>query len=200
MKKTITRAAVLALTLSAPLALAQSVVEPTEAQQSVVTSILTSALPYIFAAVSAAAIWALAALGKKLSVDAGTSKGKFILFRLAAIAETTVADLNVTLKPLVVKASADGKITAAEAKELRDAAIARVKETLGDKGLKELQVVLGATGGTIGVFIGGAIEKALDALKAGKALSKPAVVNLSQGLTAGAVGSTAALAGVTTLP
>lgn len=195
MKKTLTRAVVLALTMAASSALAQTA-DTTAAEQSVVTSILINAMPYIFSAVGAAAVWALAALGRKLSVDAGASKGKYVLFRLAAIAETTVADLNVTLKPLVVKASADGRITADEAKELRDAAFARIKETLGDKGLKELQAVLGATGGTIGVFIGGAIEKALDALKAGKALSKPAVVAMPQALTAGAVGSTAALTSV----
>lgn len=180
-----TRVSVLALILAAPAAFAQT--EPTAGEQSVVTSILISAMPYILSAVGAAAVWALAALGRKLSVDAGTSKGKFVLFRLAAIAEATVADLNVTMKPLIAKASEDGKITPAEAKELRDAALERIKQTLGDKGMKELQVVLGATGGSIGIFIGGIIEKAVDSMKATKALAKPAVVVAApQGLIAGA--------------
>jgi hypothetical protein len=200
MKKNTLRAAVFALTLSAPLALAQSVVEPTEAEQSVLFSILISALPYILGVLSAAAVWALGALAVKLGREAGGSKVKLVLQKAVLLTETVVADINVTVKPLVVKASADGRITSAEAKEIKDAAMKRLLEVLGDKGLKELQAVLGLTAGTIGVFLGGLIEKAVDALKAGKALSKPAVVAMPQGLTAGAVGSTAALAGVTTLP
>lgn len=189
-----TRVSVLALILAAPAAFAQA---ETTAEQSVITSILIGAMPYIIAAVGAAAVWALAALGRKLSVDAGASKGKFVLFRLAVVTEAVVADLNVTMKPLLVKALEDGKISPEEAKTLRDAAIERVKATLGDKGMKELQAVLGATGGSLGEIIGGIIEKAVDSLKAGKALAKPvAVVAAPQALTAGAVGSTAALTSV----
>lgn len=190
-----TRASVLALILAAPAAFAQT--ETTAAEQSVITSILISAMPYIIAGVGAAAVWALAALGRKLAVDAGASKGKFVLFRLAVVTEAVVADLNVTMKPLLVKALEDGKIGPEEAKTLRDAAIARVKATLGDKGMKELQAVLGATGGSLGEIIGGIIEKAVDSLKATKALATPvAVVTAPQALTAGAVGSTAALTSV----
>lgn len=195
MKKTLTRAIVLALTLSASAAFAQT--ETTTEEQSVITSILISAMPYIIAAVGAAAVWALAALGRKLAVDAGASKGKFVLFRVAVLTEAIVSDLNVTMKPLLVKALADGKITQEEAKTLREAAFARVKATLGEKGMKELQAVLGATGGDIGAIIGGFIEKAVDSMKATKALANPvAVVAAPQGLTAGGVGSTAALTSV----
>lgn len=179
-----TRAAALALILAAPAAFAQT--GTTAEEQSVITSILISAMPYIIAAVGAAAVWALAALGRKLAVDAGASKGKFVLFRLAVVTEAVVADLNVTMKPLLVKALEDGKISPEEAKTLRDAAFERVKATLGDKGMKELQAVLGATGGSIGTLLGGIIEKAVDSLKAGKALAKPvAVVAAPQALVAG---------------
>lgn len=120
-----------------------------------------------------AAFTVLAALvtfgGKKL-IDYINAKTKNesvagILARLVSTVQTVVLDVNGTVKPEVIKALADGKITDAEKKMIRDIAVARVKTHLGAKGLAEIVSILGVDPSLIDSFIGSHLEAAIEGSK-----------------------------------
>ncbi|NBD09253.1 hypothetical protein [Corallococcus silvisoli] len=198
MKKCLTLAACIVAVLTAPVALAQtstsSGADP--GIQSVLVAAAVSAVPIIATALATLIAAALLALTKKLNAQAGDSKLAQVGARVSMLAESTVRELEVTLRPKLEAAAADGVLTAEELAMLKATALAQLKASLGEHGLKELQAVLGLTAGSIGTFLGGLIEAAVDRMKAGKATPTATiaeeVVSAAQAL--GAIGSTAALA------
>jgi hypothetical protein len=77
------------------------------------------------------------------------------------LAHDAVMYVDGVIKPDVVKASADGVITPAEAKQLRDEALAALMKFLGDKGVTEAKALLGVTGEQLATWLQGLIEKAV---------------------------------------
>lgn len=123
------------------------------------------ALPLLATALSGLLAFALKALVAWLNSKAETSKGAAIAAKVAHFSELVVADLEATVKPELQKALADGKLTLEEKEGLKNLALERVKLLLADKGLGELQAVLGLLTPQIELYLSGAIEKALAGIK-----------------------------------
>lgn len=200
MKKRFTLAAVLALALAAPAALAQAgSTPPGPTLQSLLMSAAVAVVPVVATALAGLIAAALVALTKKLQAQAGESKLAQVGARASMLAEAVVRDIEVTLKPKLEQAVSDGVLTSAELKQLKDEALAELKRSLGERGLAELQQVLHLTAGSVGTFLSGLIEAALDRMKASRA---PATADevVSAALSLGAIGSQAALAPVAASP
>ncbi|QQR48532.1 hypothetical protein JKA73_11015 [Myxococcus xanthus] len=117
----------------------------------------------------------LTGLTNKLQAQAEDSKLKgeesklaAVGHRAAALAEGIVRDIEVTLKPELEAAAADGVLTQAELQQLKATALDRLKTSLGERGLAELQAVLKLFAGSVGAHLSGLIEAALDRMKASR--------------------------------
>ncbi|WP_426730255.1 hypothetical protein [Myxococcus faecalis] len=209
MKTLFTLATMLVVALTAPLALADTgavaaaahgpvavlaAVDPAPAPSlsSILLAGAVQAVPVLFTALAGLIAAALLALTRKLNAQAGESKLAAIFARATSLSEAVVRDIEVTLKPLLAAKVADGVLTKAELDELKAAALAKLKESLGANGLAELQQVLKLSAGSVGTFLSGLIEAALDRMKASK-VSGPTFVDVT---SLGALGSAAALAPV----
>ncbi|MFY2557217.1 hypothetical protein ACN469_06265 [Corallococcus terminator] len=189
MKKLFTFAA-----LTAPMALAQTGTSPTEPSlSSVVSSILVSVAPVLATALAALIVSGLTGLTRKLQAQAGESRLALVASHASLLAEGIVRDIEVTMKPKLEAAAADGELTAAEFQQLTDEALQRLVKSLGKRGLAELQQVLQLTAGSVGSSLSGLIEAALDKMKADHGGSTVDEV-MTAALSLGAIGSSAALA------
>ncbi|QSQ19306.1 hypothetical protein JY651_28670 [Pyxidicoccus parkwayensis] len=200
MKKRITIAAVLAAVLAAPVAFAQAIgSQPEPSLKSIILSAIVTATPVVATALAGLVAAALLALTRKLQAQAGESKLAQVGARASMVAEAIVRDVEVTLKPKLEAAASDGVLTPDELKKLKDEALAELKRSLGERGLAELQDVLKLTAGSVGTFLSGLIEAALDRMKASRA---PATADevINAALSLGAIGSQAALAPVAAVP
>lgn len=114
-------------------------------------------------------------LQKWLAAKAQTSALAGVAMKAEHLAEGVVADLNATLVPELQSALKDGVITKEEAAHLREVAMGRLKSQLGTRGLTELSGVLGIGGAALEQYIGGLIEKKVEAAKGAGELSALAV-------------------------
>lgn len=202
--KPLSLAAAFAALLVAPVALAQAA-EPVPDAGGMTSTLLSfgiTLLPYVLAGLAGVLVWALATWRSKLGAQAGESRLAQWGARLLLVAEGIVRDLEVTMKPELKAAAADGVLSPAELKRLKDEALKRLKESLGEHGMAELREVLQVSAGSLGLFLSGIIEKALDSMKVTKAMAKGGVHNVTvlptvsaSGENLGAIGAAAALAG-----
>ncbi|QSQ24872.1 hypothetical protein JY651_08000 [Pyxidicoccus parkwayensis] len=200
MKKKLTLAAVLAAVLAAPVALAQDGASPPgPTLQSLLMSAAVAVVPVVATALAGLIAAALVALTKKLQAQAGESKLAQVATRASMLAEGIVRDLEVTLKPTLEAAASDGVLTAVELQHIKATALEQLKASLGQRGLAELQQVLQLSAGSVGTFLSGLIEAALDRMKSARA---PATADevVSAALSLGAIGSQAALVPVAAGP
>lgn len=170
--KPLPRVAALAALLLAPVALAQSIEVPTSDGLSTLLSIGITLLPFVLAGLVGVLVWALGAWRKKLQVQAGESRLAQVGARLLLVAEGIVRDLEVTLKPKLKEASADGVLSREELASIKAEALKQLRDSLGEHGMAELRAVLQVTAGGLGPFLSGIIEKALDLMKVTKAAAK----------------------------
>ena len=133
--KRITLAAALAVALTAPVALAQVGTSPSEPTlQSLLMSAVVTATPVLATALAGLVAAALVALTRKLQAQAGESKLAELLSRVSVLAEAVVRDVEVTLRPELVAAAADGVLTQVEWQRLKTAAVQRLLAGLGAGG------------------------------------------------------------------
>lgn len=181
----ITLLASLFLFFAPTLVLAQAVTSaPTApAAPSVLSTLFVQiVIPAIFTVLAAVVTWAGKSLINLIDAKAKNQTVAGILARLSATVETAVLDVNGTMKAQFAKASEDGVITPGEAAQLKAAAIAKIKEHLGPKGIGELTTVLGVNGSLLDSFIGSHIEAAIEG-------SKPAAPSVKDTALAAAVGA-----------
>jgi hypothetical protein len=88
-----------------------------------------------------------------------------ILARLLDVIMTVVAELEQTLVPAYKARVADGKLTPQDIKELRDIAVAKVKERLGIGQWQTTLAALGLTPDGLASFIIGKIEASVFAMR-----------------------------------
>lgn len=95
------------------------------------------------------------------------SKGALLLQRVAYLTSTIVTEVELSIRPYLKAALADGKISEEEGKEMKGIALAKLKSILGSKGKEELEAVLGIF--NLDAFLSGQIESAVAGLKVAKA-------------------------------
>ncbi|MFP2961847.1 hypothetical protein ACLEPN_29640 [Myxococcus sp. 1LA] len=186
-RKLLILAAVGGVLLSAPVALAQTTTAPEPTLTSVLMSTAVQVVPIVAAALAALLVAGLTGLTNKLKAQAEGSRLAAVGERATLVALSVVRDLEVTMKPKLEAAAADGVLTQAEFKQLKDEALARLKESLGEHGLRELQEVLKLAPGKLGEFLSGLIEDALDRMKASRGIVTTTAEDvISAALTLGA--------------
>lgn len=145
-------------------------------------------VPILFTGLASALTWAFWKIGQKFGVDAGTAKKNQVVSHFLNLGKAVVADLEATLKPELLAATADGVLTPAEITSLRVAALDRLKFLAGEKKLEEAQFVLGMTSGALEVFLQGLLEHIVDG-QPGKTVPLPAPASLNQALQVAAAGN-----------
>lgn len=141
-----------------------------EALKAAALSALVHALPLVLTALMGLIAAALVALTKKLNAEASHSKLATLGLRVTSLVDAVVRDVEATVRPLIVAAGADGNLTADEGKAIKDAALRRVKSSLGEHGLKELSAAFG----DVGHFLSGLIEASVTRMRTEEAMKSQA--------------------------
>ena len=113
----------------------------------------------------AALTWAAAKLAQLIRAKVQNEYLKGVLVRVDDAVFTAVKDLQQTVVEQIKAASADGKITDDEKKQIKDKALAAVKSHLGTKGLAEAASVLGLGGGALEGLLSSKVESAVHDLR-----------------------------------
>lgn len=153
-------AALLAVLLSALVpssAFAQDAA-PTPASSGVLGFVVQYVLPPLVPLLGALVTWALAKLVAFLDAKAKESKAALVAAKLTGAAQSVVAELNATLRPQLEAALADGALTDAEKKQLKDAALNTLKTKLPTSLMASASSIFG---GFLDTYLSGAIERAV---------------------------------------
>ena len=129
------------------------------------TDVALTALQVVSPVLVAALTWAAAKLASFIRSKVDNEYLRGALVRLDDAVVTAVKDLQQSVVAEIKAASADGKISEAEKRRIKDAAIANVKSYLGTKGIRVLAEVLGLSGGAIDNFLGSKVEAAVHDLR-----------------------------------
>ncbi len=129
------------------------------------TDVALTALQVVSPVLVAALTWAAAKLASFIRSKVDNEYLRGVLVRLDDAVVTAVKDLQQTVVAEIKAASADGKISEAEKRRIKDAAVANVKSYLGAKGIRVLAEVLGLSGGALDSFLGSKVEAAVHDLR-----------------------------------
>lgn len=129
-------------------------------------SLLFQLSPLLLTAITAGLTWLLTWAGTYFKVRAASSKLAGIMVRVDELALAIVHDLESGLKAELERARADGVITPEEGRILKEAALKRLKTSLGEHGLAALQAALGLAAGPLETFLSGKLEAGVAAVSA----------------------------------
>lgn len=113
----------------------------------------------------AALTWAAAKLAQLIRAKVQNEYLKGVLVRVDDAVFTAVKDLQQTVVEQIKVASADGKITDDEKKQIKDKALVVVKSHLGTKGLAEAAGILGLGGAALEGLLSSKVEAAVHDLR-----------------------------------
>lgn len=113
----------------------------------------------------AALTWAAAKLAQLIRAKVQNEYLKGVLVRLDDAVFTAVKDLQQSVVEEIKAASADGKITDDEKRQIKERALASVKSHLGTKGLAEIAKVFGLEGGALETLLSSKVEAAVHDLR-----------------------------------
>lgn len=126
------------------------------------TSVSTAILKYIIApalpVLGGVIVWALNALVKYLNAKTAGTRGENTVKTLGELAQSIVADLEVTLRPQIQKALADGTLSKEEAATLKAEALRILKEKAPAGLLATAGTLFGASG--LDTWLSGLVERA----------------------------------------
>lgn len=127
--------------------------------------IALTALQIVSPVLVAVLTWIAAKLASFISGKVKNEYLRGVLVRLDDAVITAVKDLQQTVVDEIKAANADGKISEAERKRIKDAALANVKSYLGAKGIRVLSEVLGLSANALDGFISSKVEAAVHDLR-----------------------------------
>lgn len=113
----------------------------------------------------AALTWGASKLAQLVRAKVQNEDLRGLLIRLDEAVLTTVKDLQQTLVDKLKAASADGKITEAEKKQIKSTAIAAVRSNLGTKGLDTVAKVFGSKDAALEGLLSSKIEAVVHDLR-----------------------------------
>lgn len=132
-----------------------------------------SILPAVLAVLSLALTGVAAYASSYLSKRAATSRAFAALAPFWEVVRSTVAHADAELRPALMTALRDGRLTPEEGKALKAQTIKLVKDQLGTEGLAALQKALRVSIPGLETYISGAIERALSEQKAPVVVGTP---------------------------
>ena len=113
----------------------------------------------------AALTWAAAKLAQLIRAKVQNEYLKGVLVRVDDAVFTAVKNLQQTVVEQIKAASADGKITDDEKKQIKEKALAAVRSHLGTKGLTEAAAILGLGGSALEGLLSSKVEAAVHDLR-----------------------------------
>src|SRR5690606_2893286 len=120
----------------------------------------------------------LTKLTQKVAADKDASVWHKVAGQAGHFATIVVRDLQVSMRPMLVEAAKDGKISKEEGEAIKKKAIERIKALLGEHGLDQLKGFIGQF--NLDQYLGGLIESVLVDVKVqDQALAVPAQPPLS---------------------
>lgn len=128
---------------------------PTVGQQ-VIQGLIQYVLVPGLAPLGALLLFALKKLVDYLNTKADESKLAMVGAKLTGAAASAVAEINVTLRPKLEAALADGVLTDKEKAELKDAALTLLKSKLPAELMKTASAIFG---GFLDTYLGGLVER-----------------------------------------
>jgi hypothetical protein len=131
----------------------------------IIAALIDLALPALVTGV----IWGITKVASYFQAKTNIEYAQGAIARLNEAVVMAVREVEQTVKAELVKAKADGKITVAESRGIKAAAIAAAKSYLGAKGIAELIKVLGIDASLIDKIVGGKIEQVISEMKDEKA-------------------------------
>ena len=131
--------------------------------QHVLPVLLTVLSPII---AIAAGKWA-----QHVSTKANAAKYELVAAKLTGIVATVIAELEQTVRPQFEVFAQDGEITADEKQKLRDMAVVKIRDYLGDKGLREVSKVLGIPENFVTNYLISVLESRILAMNTVKAVN-----------------------------
>lgn len=153
------RLAVMIASLFSLLAFAEEAAPPAS---PVLTAFMQYVVPALVTVLGPLLVLALGQLAAFLRAKAGESKAAGVALVFTEAAHSVVAELEVTLKPKLQAALADGVLTQAEQGELKKAALDALKTRLPATALQSASAVFGPM---LDTWLGGLIERAVSAQK-----------------------------------
>ena len=141
------------------LALAEEAAAPAS---PVLTAFMQYVVPALVTVLGPLLVLALGQLAAFLRAKAGESKAAGVALVFTEAAHSVVAELEVTLKPRLQAALADGVLTQAEKDELKKAALDALKTRLPATALQSASAVFGLM---LDTWLGGLVERAVAAQK-----------------------------------
>ena len=121
-------------------------------------AVIDAAQPLVVTLIGLLFAW----LANEIRAKVHSTRVQGVLLRLADLSETVTNELTQTVVTGLKADAADGTLTHAEASQLKDLAVAKVKEHLGPKGVKEALGVFGyRSTDELESLIGSKIESAL---------------------------------------
>ena len=141
------------------LALAEEAAAPAS---PVLTAFMQYVVPALVTVLGPLLVLALGQLAAFLRAKAGESKAAGVALVFTEAAHSVVAELEVTLKPRLQAALADGVLTQAEKDELKKAALDALKTRLPATALQSASAVFGPM---LDTWLGGLVERAVAAQK-----------------------------------
>lgn len=127
-------------------------------------SLAQQALAWLLDAALAAIVGVLALLAQYLRSKSATSLAARAGLVATEAATAAVHELDATMRPLLLSAAADGKLSPEEAKQLRDHALEVLKTKLGPNALKAITSAFGFD--FLDTFLRGKVEQAVAQKKA----------------------------------
>ncbi len=129
------------------------------------SDIAPMALQVLSPVLAAALAWLSAKLAALIRSKTKNEHLQGILIRLQDAIATSVKDLQMTVVDEAKALAKDGKLSAADRKQVRAAAIANVKSHLGPRGMGEVREVLGLDGPAAESFLMSKVEAAVHDLR-----------------------------------
>ena len=130
------------------------------------TDAVVSVIPSVVVAVSGVVIAALLSLRRRLEAQTQESRQATVSTRAQLLADGIVRDLEAGLKAELRASAADGALTAEDYHALKEEALVRLRESLGARGLAEVQQTLCLSQEALAIYLSGAVETAVAKAKA----------------------------------
>jgi len=118
-------------------------------------------VPILLTGIVALLVWSQKKLHEKFMEDGKLSPIEGVILKVIHFAEMSARDVEATVKPSLKAKSADGKLDAQDYAALQKEGLDRLKASLGERGLQELQGALGLGSAALDSYLTGALEKAV---------------------------------------
>lgn len=143
-------------------------------KEKIIETVVVYLVPLLLTGLVALVGFGIRALRKKFEADGKISLVEGAVLKVLNVGEMVVRDIEATTKRSLEEKAKDG-LTPEEYRLLRDEAIAKLKASLGERGLAELKGAIGLAPEAVDTYLGGVVERAVTTVSTQSAAKEAAV-------------------------